>query len=78
MKKILIILLLIFSLNISFNTGYISTTIQRNAVVYIINYENDDLTTNTIDKTKKCLVEMYLSLLIDMKVATRTANIDSS
>lgn len=78
MKKILIILLLIFSLNISFNTGYISTTRQKNAVVYIINYENDDLTTNTIDKTKKCLVEMYLSILIDMKVAIRTSNIDSS
>ncbi|MCX7833247.1 MAG: hypothetical protein N2490_03460 [Ignavibacteria bacterium] len=78
MKKLIIIILLLFSLNITPNSGYINISKQRNPIVYIINYQNDDLTTNTLDKTKKSLVEMYLNLLIEMQIASKTSIKDTS
>ncbi len=78
MKNLIVILLLLFSLNINFNPGYVNYSRQRNAVVYIINYEEDNLTTDTIDKTRRSLIEMYLSLLIDIKAVESYTYIDTS
>ncbi len=78
MKKLLIILILLFSLNISFNTGYITISRQRTAIVNIINYEDDKLTTSTIDKTKRALIEMYICLLLEVKTCNRVIINDTS
>lgn len=78
MKKFLIILILLFSLNISFNTGYITISRQRTAIVNIINYQDDKLTTNTIDKTQRALIEMYICLLMEVKACNRVSIYDTS
>ena len=67
MKKALLILILLFSLNFSFQPGYNLLQKERHSIVNIVNTGNDDYNGNFLNRNRKaklkCLVVLKMSVL---------------